>query len=486
MKFASELLKYYHKLPAILQETFNSAYTPLKLSSIQEGMGGIEYVEKRDMFLKSQWWPKEKLEDYQLDRLHKLVEHAYKNVPYYKRVFKKQRIKPNHINTLEDLEKIPILTREDVAMNLNSLIAKNSDRKKIKFCQTSGSTGKPINFYRDHSNMTAASAFYTRCINMMGHKLSDRMASLEFTFFLTQREFTRSHVHVLVQREFARNHMYNPPLRRLYLSPKAHTPEDLKSYLEIIKKFKPKLMRGNPSMLYLLACNAEENDKEIKFRSFLSLFENLYQFQREKIHKVFGCEIFNSYGSMEHVVSARECKNHEGMHIDMENGILEVVDKEGLHASRNKTGSIIATGLHNFAMPLIRYEMGDFGSISNKQCPCGRESPLLNSLEGRKVGVLEYGNRSIYPTTLSLLTWGVDNIKECQFIQENDKELTLKIVKRAGYSDKDTKKLLSLIKKVINDNNIKVSVHFTDFIPRTSGGKFEFVIKKDIAATNSS
>lgn len=70
------------------------------------------------------------------------------------------------------------------------------------------------------------------------------------------------------------------------------------------------------------------------------------------------------------------------------------------------------------------------------------------------------------------------SIKECQFIQENENELTLKIVKREGYSEKDTARLLSLIKKVVNDDMIKIKVQFTDFIPRTQGGKFEFAIRK--------
>jgi phenylacetate-CoA ligase len=469
MKFEHGLLKCYYKLPAPLQEIFSLAYMPLKLPSL---LGGKGYIEKRDMFLKSQWWPRSRLEDYQLNRLHELLEHAYKNVPYYRRTFKKHGLKPEHIKSLEDLEKIPILTREDVARNFRSLIAKNADSKKLELCQTSGSTGKPISFYMDYPNRTTASAIYTRCIKTMGHKISDRLASLEFTFFLIRNEFVRSHVH-------------NPLFRRLYLSSRAHNFEDLESYLGIIKKFKPHLMQGNPSVLYLLACSAEENGVSIRFRSFLSLFENLYRFQREKIRKVFGCEIFNYYCSRENIVSAMECKNHDGMHVDIERGIIETVDKNGLRTSRNKTGSIIATGLHNFAMPLIRYEIGDFGSISERLCSCGRESPLLKSLDGRKVGILEYGNRYIYPTTLSLLVWEVSNIKECQFVQENSRELTLKIVKRADYSDKDTKKLISLIKKVINDDNVKVSVHFTNFIPRTAGGKFEFVVKKDAALPNN-
>lgn len=462
-KIRNTLIRNYYKLPPLFQDAISSIYIPARLPF---KLGGLDYIKKCNLFLKSQWWSREKLEHYQLKRLNLLIDHIYRNVPYYKRVFNKLKLKPKDIKSVKDLEKIPILTREDVVNNFDDLFSKNIDRSKLQVCQTSGSTGKPLNFCRDQNNKITSTALYARCLNTMGHRMSDRMISLEFTFFLNRKEFTK-------------NCVYDKLFRNLYLSSRAHTSKDFDDYLRIIKKFKPSFIQGNPSVIYLLACYAEEkNIEDIKFKSFLSLFENLYAFQKDKISKIFGCEIFNYYCSREHVVSAMDCNQHNGLHIEIEKGILETVDAKG-HQIYNKTGRIIATGLNDFAMPLIRYELGDYGILSKKKCVCGRGAPILNSIEGRTVGVLKYRNKFVYPTTLSLLIWKFKSIKECQFIQENNDELILNIVKRKMYSKKDTQKLIGLIKKVLNDENIKIKIHFTKFIPRDKIGKFEFVIRKE-------
>lgn len=459
------MLKYeFIKKSKLFSELIRSAYPSLKSSLT---LGGIQYIKKRNLFFKSQWWSRKKLEDYQLRKLNILFNHIYNNVRYYRRLFKNLNLKPKNIKSFEDLEKIPILTREDVIKNFNDLIAKNVSINKLELHRTSGSTGKPLKFYLDKNSKINRNALYTRRLDMMKHKCYNKRISIEFTFFLNRREFMNN------------NYFCDKFSRNLYLSSKAHTFKDFDMYLRIIKKFKPAFIQGNPSMLYLLASHAEEkNIRDIYFGSFLSLFENLYNFQKEKISEIFKCKIFNYYGSSENIISAMECEKHNGLHIDMERGILEIVDKNNFQIHNNKRGKIIATGLTNFAMPLIRYEIGDFGTLSKKECTCGRGSPLLKSIDGRNIGILKYKDRFIYPTTLSLLIWKIDNIKECQFIQKNDHELTLNIVKRKNYSNRDTKILISLIKKVINDPTIGINIQFTKFIPRTKGGKFEFVIKK--------
>ncbi len=124
---------------------------------------------------KSQWWSKERLEEYQMQQLEKLLNHAYNNVPYYKKVFNERGLKPKDIQDFDDLKKIPYLTKEIIRNNLEDLIARNYPRSKLQYCTTGGSTGIPMCFYVE-KNMTSAKewAFMLTQWNRIGFRLGDR------------------------------------------------------------------------------------------------------------------------------------------------------------------------------------------------------------------------------------------------------------------------------------------------------------------------
>jgi len=283
---------------------------------------------------------------------------------------------------------------------------------------------------------------------------------------------------IFIEREIKNIYLYDPHLRRLTLSPINSTIDNLGRYVKLIKQFNPKYIVGNPSLLYHLACYTQDtNIKNVKFKCFLSYFENLFLYQKELIEKQFGCEIFNQYSCEERVVSAIECSKHQGMHIEMEKGILEIIGENGKILPKGDTGKIIATGLYNYTMPLIRYDTGDIGSVSENACSCGRGLPLLKSLNGRVNDFLKFNGKYIYASTLSVILWEFKNIKECQFIQENEDEIKINIVKREKYTEKDTQDLIKMLQKMIGQK-LNIKIEFFDYIPRTKMGKFPFIVSK--------
>lgn len=454
-------IKFLNLSPSYLREPIVELYIKFYCPLI---IGPIRYLKFRSFLNESQWWPFWKLKQYQEDRLGKLLRYACLNVPYYNEIFRKNNIIPNDIKTIADLKKIPILTKENIAKNLDKLVSKKANRRHLELVSTSGSTGKPLQFYRDKNYVAMGRAYADRQARIMNLDIYGKY------IHLWARPF--------VEKGLKDIRFYEPHFRRLSLSAVPVNTNRLGEYIEIIRKFSPGFVSGNPSFLYNLACYAQENNiTDIKFRYFSSYFENIFPYQKELIEKQFSCEVYSYYNSEERLLSAADCSRHEGMHIHMERGILEIVDENDVVLPDGHSGRMIVTGLYNFAMPFIRYDIGDIGAVSERPCSCGRGLPLLKSLDGRSNEVIRYKDKTIYSTTLSFLLWKFKNIKECQFIQERENEIKVNIVKRNDYSDKDTLELTQALKELI-DENLNININFLDCILRSRMGKFPFVISR--------
>ena len=152
------------KMPGPVQRFYYAA-VPF---SIRYGAG----FRKTCRFIEgSQWWDRRRLEAYQLEQLGRLLEHAYRNVPYYQRVFDERRLKPKDIQTVHDLRRLPILTRDIVRENFNDLMARNTPASSTVKFSTSGSTGKPLTFLGTDYMYKAEAAFITRAFRAHGTRL---------------------------------------------------------------------------------------------------------------------------------------------------------------------------------------------------------------------------------------------------------------------------------------------------------------------------
>lgn len=453
--------KICNYMPRYLQEQLSFLYMRYYEPVI---LGYTTYLKVYGFLRQSQWWTCQRLESYQNNQLKQLLKYTYMNVPYYTDLFRKLHLSPGDINSIEDLRKLPILTREDVVRNFDKLVVRRIKKKHMVLVTTSGTTGTPMQFYLDKHYTLLRIAFIRRSFDVMNIKWINKH------IYLWSKPF--------LKKDATGFYLYEPLIKRLSLSTLPYEDTILEKYLFLIKQYKPHYVEGNPSALYQLACYAQENGiNDTAFSFFVSYFENIFPYQRDLIKKQFKCEIFNCYITEERVVSAVECPNHEGMHIDMERGICEIVGENGDKVRIGQQGRIIATGLHNYVMPLIRYEVGDIASISETHCPCGRGSRLLKSLEGRSNEIIKCRGKIIYSTALSVIIWKFKFIKECQFIQESDDEITVNIVKRDGDTNNNAQEFIRILKEMIDDE-LKVVLHFVDSIPRTKTGKFPFVISK--------
>jgi phenylacetate-CoA ligase len=254
--------------------------------------------------------------------------------------------------------------------------------------------------------------------------------------------------------------------------------KNIEYYINAINEYRLIYLWGYSSSLTTIAQTIiKKGIKPPKLKVIISNAEPLFQYQRELISKAFKCPVRNTYGMSEMVAAASEC-NFGVLHLWPAVGIVEILkDDSDETVKPGETGRIICTGLLNNEMPLIRYEVGDRGSLipQNSPCKCGRSLPQLKSIEGRcddviitkegrKIGRLD----PIFKTDIP--------IKEAQIIQETYSTIVLRIVPADGFNNNSKKRLLSRMQERVG--NMSILIELVDKIPRSANGKFRAVLSQ--------
>ena len=198
---------------------------------------------------------------------------------------------------------------------------------------------------------------------------------------------------------------------------------------------------------------------------------------RNKIEDCFSCDVFDTYGLNDGGVSAYECQEHNGLHIDTERSIMEVVDNTGVQIG-DGIGSILATSLNNYAMPFIRYDTGDLGHIVNRKCNCGRGSRLLKEVIGRSVDILlTPEGKSVHGWFFLYIFWRFgDGIKRYQVVQKNPENVLIKILPGINFNPTVLQEIHEIIK--LRSERWNIEFEFVDEIPETSSGKYKFIVRE--------
>ena len=422
----------------------------------------MEYLRELE---RSQWFKREALFDIQRVKLKALIKHAYANVPYYHRVFKDRGLRPNDIKSVEDLNRLPKLTKDNIRSNFDDMVATNFSRAEMIPYATGGSTGEPLQFYITKDYINSKSASELRAYSWCGYNLGDKHAVL----WGSPVDLKKS--------EELRNRIVNFFDRCIMLNCFRMSKEYMKMYVYRLEKFKPKIVRGYASAVYLFAkFMLHEGVDNIKPKAVITAAETLFDHERTTIEKAFGCEVYDFYGAREAAAISSECSEHSGYHISAENYVLECV-KEGERAASGGTGVILVTNLHNYAMPFIRYEIGDLGRLSDEVCSCGRGLPLMSSIEGRTTDIIVTQDGNFISTPVLTLIFKNLPVKQYQVIQEKSEKIIVKIVRGSKYSKKDTRYIMRGMRKFIG-KGVQIRLEFVDSIPLTNSGKKKPIISK--------
>ncbi|NLA99449.1 MAG: phenylacetate--CoA ligase family protein [Methanomicrobiales archaeon] len=422
------------------------------------------YRQMYTLLQQSQRWSREDIAAYQAEALSHLLDHAYENVPYYRRIFQEHNLVPGDIGSPEDLTLLPFLTREIVQTNLPDLKARNYPESAFEYVRTSGSTGTPMGFYYERGTSRAREwAFMKSLWDRVGYRFTDRCVILRG--------------HVVDVGTYWRWALFG---RWLIMSSHQMTEETLPVYIDRIRRFKPRFIQGYPSTTVILARYMREHEIEPfpTVRAILCGSENLYPWQRDLLTETFGCRVFSWYGNSEQTVLAGECEEGTHYHIFPEYGIVELIGRDG-QPVRNPgaMGEVVATNLTNYVCPLIRYRTMDVAVATENRCLCGRQYPLLEKVEGRlQEFIVTRNGHLISITPINYESDAFENIQHFQMYQEERGELIMKIVRKPAYTGKDTEKLIRELQWQLGDE-VNVHIRFVDAIPRTRGGKFRYLIQ---------
>jgi len=417
-------------------------------------------------FEANQWLSYEELINYQNEKLRKLLRHAYENVPYYRDRMGRLKLRPEDIRTVEDLHKLPVLTRAELKNNLAELRARNYHRWQLKLGHTSGTTGSPLEIWWDNQLCIVNNVVDWRQKHWAGLTYGDRIALAMGRIIVPLKQ---------KEKPFWRTNWIH---RQLFLSSFHMQQQNLKYYIEKLKEFKPKALEAYPSTAYILARYLNQRNEVFPLTCVLTSSETLFPHYREAIQKAFASPIFDFYGMAERAVFASECSAHKGHHLNMDYGITEILRDDGKPADPGELGLLVATSLHNFGTPLIRYATNDMVALKKDECICGRKFPLMEDITTKAEDIITTKDgRYISPSVLTHPFKPLHNIMESQIIQEDKEYILVKIIKDKHYSEDDTRKLLDGLQQRLG-MDMKIEIEFVESIPRTKSGKFRWVISK--------
>jgi phenylacetate-CoA ligase len=452
--------RLYFASPVFLQNIVSSTYG-YKLYRERYVGNHDRYLEE---LLTSQWYSEEEIERSVNDKLCKMIAHAMRNVEFYRKAAEKENIRPEDIKGVTDLEKLPILNKEQIRQNPEAFLAEDIRKRDLISINTSGTTGKTLKIYVDKDSRRYAYAFFSRLKVWAGIYGKSRNVTFAGRTIVhpeaTKPPFWRKNL-VMNNTLFSSYHL---------------SPANLPYYVRKLIDLQPQFIDSYPSSIYSLAMFMKQNNLSgISPKAIITSSETLFDHQRELIEEVFKCKIYDQYGCAEQVVFVSQCENGS-YHVHPEFGIVEFLRDDGSRASPGEPARLICTGLTNRAMPLIRFDIGDTGILSDKKCSCGRHFPVIEKIIGRTddVIVTRDGRRV---GRLDPVFKGLQSVREAQIIQEDYAEIVLRIVPGKEYREQDGDTISNELKKRLG-LGMKITVELVEQIPRSAAGKFRAVISK--------
>lgn len=440
-------------------------YVVYPVNNFVQGLKGYKTVKYEKEMMKSQWFTPAQLEEVQQKKLCVLLEHAYKNVPYYTKLFDTLRLKPGDIKDIEDLNKLPLLRKEDIRKNISAFVAKNIPRKDLKPMMSSGTTGQPIRLFKNKDRDARRAAARHRIQKVHGFERGDKIVTI-YGYSFPRKHFFQGAFLKIVRNEWV---PYGYDLSE----------EKIEAFVKKLKKYNPDFIRAWPSSIYPLAEYAGNNEIDLRPQNIWLHGEVLFRFQRKSIKENLGCEIFDIFGLRESSVFSFECPEHTGYHLDAENGIIEVLNEDREHVSSGELGATVFTDFTNFATPLIRYVSEDIvGYAGGRTCPCGRGVPLIiKSVGGRFSDCLFTDNGFVLPNAVVDLFSTIKTIKNFQVIQKTKDRIFVKVEKKSDFSSSDADFITGGIQKLVK-SGVNIEIEYANSIPLTSSGKKRFVISE--------
>ena len=405
---------------------------------------------------------REEIVSFQNRQLRRLVTHGYENVPYYRKLFDRNGIKPQDIRSVEDLSIIPITTKKDLqSLRPDEVVALGVNPNHLIARTTSGSSGEPITIRRTWLEQTIFFLFRLRAaMNGPGLRMTDRQASIVL-IGPTHPRHNRIPINIIRSLGLLRKAQIN------CLLPSEDIVRDLRD-------LRPDALTGFSGVISRISHTVSDDDRTvIRPRIIIVGGDTLTPLMRAQIREAFSSPVFDFYASYELGLIAWECKETGELHTSDDTVIVEVL-KDGRPAAPGERGEVVGTNLYSFAMPFIRYRLGDIVTKGFETCRCGLPFSTIRAIQGR---MLDYfplpGGRMIHPYEitvphiLGVAAW----IRQYQFTQERVDRVILRVVPLTTPTTQELARLEESVTTVLGQG-VEFQVILVPEIQLEPSGKF--------------
>jgi phenylacetate-CoA ligase len=416
--------------------------------------------------MRQAYWSRSKLTDFQDRKVRAIVKYAFEYSRFYNERFKQLGLRPDDVKGVRDLNKLPIFRRGELQKNAEKIVSDKFDIDGLEVDRTSGSSGQPLLVYLCRKEDEFRKAKMLRANISCGQRLRDR-----WLVITSPRHQSKQ---VGLQKLLG---VYSPFSVSVF--------ENLATQFSIIEKFKPDIIEGYSSSLVLLASEIERMGiQHVGARLIIGGAELVDEPSRSFVERIFGAPFYDQYASVELEAMAWQCVEKSGYHVDADSVVMQFVDEEGEEVAPGERGEIVCTSLFNYAMPFIRYAIGDVGISSDEECTCGRGFPLMKMIEGRKDSFVRLPDgRLVSPRnfTIAMSTFSLyDQVDRFRVVQKRRDVVEYIVKLKNGVADSRSLALLleAHVTKTLRleESGVKTVVRFADDIPLDKGGKLKAVV----------
>lgn len=422
----------------------------------------------------SQWWPLERLERAQFRQLGQLAAHAWQTVPFYHTRLAEAGYGGQGEMTPEIWRRIPPLTRRDVQQAGNDLNSTSVPQShgQIGSLSTSGSTGTPVTVKK-----TGLEQIYFKSFNLRTHLWHRRDFSKTMAVI---RAFHGKHAYP----DGTRREQWGQPIGQMFKTGPSFALDiatDIAQQCEWLVRIKPDYLLSHATNLMFLARHCKEAGLSLPaLKEVASLGEIVDGEVRETCREIWGVEVKDIYTSVELGYMAVQCPDFDHYHVQAESCLLEILDDAGEPVKPGELGRVVVTPLHNFATPLLRYEVGDYAE-AGEPCPCGRSLPVIKRIVGRRrdMVVLPSGEKRFgWLSSRGLAK--IDALVQYQVVQKTPEAMEVRLVAHRPLNEEEREIVRATIVQSFG-YDFALTFTYHDELPRAASGKF-FVFRSEVPA----
>jgi phenylacetate-CoA ligase len=369
--------------------------------------------------LDTHYWPPERVEAARMQLLRALLEHAGQQVPYYRDLFRQIGFDPRGVRSLGDLEALPRLTRPIMQAEGARMLAEDVPVTARIVGRTGGTTGVPLAFWQDRnfgkhnesaawmSDMIAGRRYGSPTVYVVGAPFDHQPYA---GWLGLARKWLRN------ENLYSSRVMSDDAWLRLHHTLEARPPDILVAFASAAADMARVLARAGLTPRYPRV-------------AVIPTGEALEPEMRRDLERVFPAPVFNRYGSREAGLIACECEAHAGLHLNQADIYVESIGADVY----SEPGELLITQLRNYAMPFIRYQIDDLAVLARGPCSCGRTSPMLLRVAGRKTPIFTTASGDyVESIRLTAAVRMVPGVRQFQLIEEAVGRLRLLVAPGPG------------------------------------------------------